>query len=150
MKKLLAFLLLAGSAAFAQQGVPGTLIQQSPTMLNACSVRANSGAVNAQVTSTLTPPSGWSVYICGLDFTASNNGTAAVTFTTTTWTSTNLSGWAYQFSSVSAINLNDLDKSFYFVVPIKSAVPGTAVTIVSPAANADAAYNQNIYYYFAP
>jgi hypothetical protein len=134
----------------AQQGVPGTLVQQSPTMLNACTPSNKSAAVNNAVTVSLTPPNGLFTYICGIDLTVSEDATGLVAQTNASFTSTNLGGWAYEFSTTAALNTTPVDKNFYFPTPVKSAQPGVAVTVVSPAANTHAAYNVNVYYYFAP
>src|SRR4051812_2777664 len=97
------FALLAGVSLYAQQGVPGTIVQQSPTELRACSPTHSDAAINTQVTVTLTPPSGQSVYICGIDFTASQNATATAN-TNSQFTSTNLGGWKFTYSLAATAN----------------------------------------------
>jgi hypothetical protein len=150
MKRLLLVLLALCAAAVAQQGIPGTLVQQSPTMLNACTVITKNGGINTAITTTITPPASQFVYICAIDLTLSNDATGTGVSTNLSWTSTNLGAWSYQFSQVGTANTTPIDKNFYFTFPVKSANAGTAVTLVSPAVNAHAAYNQNVYYYFAP
>jgi hypothetical protein len=140
-------LLLAGAPTQAQQN-GASRVQQDATMLNACSPTNQTAAVNTQVTVTLTPPSGQSVYICGVDLTASQNGTATAN-TNSTFTSTNLGGWLWKYSIAATANLA-ISQAFYFSQPMKSVIPGTAVTIVSPAALAQTAFSINVYYYFAP
>lgn len=151
MKRLfttLAFLVFA-VPALAQQGVPGQIVQQSATDMQACtSVNAN-GAVNATATVTITPPNGQSVYLCGLDISISADATGGTTATNLSFTSTNIGGWQWKFSWAGTVSTN-LIQIFNFVRPIKSTTPGTAVTIVSPAAGLHNAYNINAYYYFAP
>jgi hypothetical protein len=132
----------------AQQGVPGALIQQSPTELRACTPAHADGAINNQQTVTITPPSGQSVYICGLDVSASQNATATAN-TNVKFTSTNIGGWAYTYSLAATANIM-MAQAFNFSQPIKSVIPGTAVTIVSPAALANTAFSINVYYYQAP
>jgi hypothetical protein len=132
----------------AQQGVPGALVQQSPTELRACVPTHNDLAVNNQVTLTITPPPGQSVYICGLDVTASQNGTATIN-TNSKFTSTNIGGWVFEYSLAATANTM-MAQAFNFSQPLKSVIPGTAVTIVSPAAIANTAFSINAYYYTAP
>lgn len=145
----LALVLSLAPAAFAQQASNATPTQQTATMANACVPSSTTNAVNTTSTLTLTPPAGMFVYLCGLDLNVSNNATGAVVATNLVWTSTNLGGWQYKFSSVNAANTNGLDKSFVWSPIIRSAQPGLAVTIVSPAANAQAAYTITGYYYFS-
>lgn len=146
---LLALLLLALGATSAQaQSAAPTLVQQSPTMLNACTSANATAAVNNQVTLTITPPSGQYVYLCGWDVTVSQNGTATAN-TNQSFTSTNIGGWAWKYSLAATANLA-LPQAFFLPFPVKAAQPGTAVTIVSPSALANTAFNINAYYYFGP
>lgn len=147
-KWLVFTLLLCAFGASAQQGVPGQLVQQSPTDLGACTAANATAAVNNQVTLTITPPNGMSVYICGIDVSVSQDGTATVN-TNTQFTSTNIGGWKWTYSLAATANLS-ITQFFDFNHPIKSTTPGTAVTIVSPTAKADTAFNINAYYYIAP
>jgi len=145
-------LLVLAAPARAQQGVqnppdlPGTPVTITGfpgiTTLNA------TAAINNAVTLTLTPPAGSFVYLCGLDLIVSNSATGAVVATNLSFTSTNIGGWAYKYSMVGTANTNGVDRSFTWWPCIKSSTAGTAVTIVSPAANAQAAYSINGYYYF--
>lgn len=140
---VLALLLLLAGPLHAQ-----TLVQQSATALNACSTANSTAAVNNQVTLTITPPSGQFVYLCGLDITVSQNGTATAN-TNASFTSTNLGGWAWKYSLAATANLA-LVQPFYFSIPVKGAAAGVAVTVVSPTALAQTAFSINGYYYFAP
>lgn len=139
-------LLLSGTPAHAQQN-GASRVQQDATMLNACTPTNQTAAVNTQVTVTLTPPAGQSVYLCGIDVTASQNATSTAN-TNLTFTSTNLGGWLFKYSLAATVNIA-LSQSFYFSQPVKSVIPGTAVTVVSPAATAQTAFSINAYYYFA-
>jgi hypothetical protein len=143
----LALLALVMTSPMRAQQNGATRIQQDPTMLNACTPINGTAAVNTQVTVTLTPPSGLSVYVCGVDVTVSQNATSTAN-TNLTFTSTNLGGWLYKYSLAATANLA-LSQSFYWSQPVKSVIPGTAVTIVSPAATAQTAFSINAYYYFA-
>ena len=145
----LVFIALAAPSVLAQQ-VQGTAIQQVPTRLDACTPINATAAINNAVTLTITPPAGQFVYLCGWDLTVSNNGTGAVVATNLSFTSTNLSGWKVAYSMVGTANTTGFQYNTAFNSPIKSSAAGTAVTIVSPAANAQAVYNVNAYYYFAP
>lgn len=146
---ILGFLLLAATPSWAQTP---TLVQQSQTMLNACTAFNQTAAVNAQVTVTLTPPAGQYVYVCGIDVASSQNGTSTAN-TNSQYTSTNLgpSGntWGWKYSLAAAAN-TAISQSFYFTQPLKSTQPGVAVTIVSPTALAQTAFSINAYFYYAP
>ncbi len=136
---------LVSASAFAQ-AIP---VQQQATRPDACSTVNATAAVNNTATVTLTPPNGQYVYVCGIDLTVSDDATGAVAQTNVSFTSTNLGGWAYKYSFANAANTT-LSQVFVFNVPLKSAVAGTVVTLVSPAINLHAAYSINAYYYFAP
>lgn len=141
--------IMAIATLFALPAVSQTAVQQAPTRLDSCSTVNATAAVNNTATVTLTPPNSQSVYLCGLDIAISNDATGAVTQANVSFTTTNLGGWAWKYSSANAANTS-LTQAFYWNVPVKSAQPGVAVTIVSPAVNAHAAYSINAYYYFAP
>jgi hypothetical protein len=134
-----AVMLLASAGSVAAQAVYGPPV----TTTNA------TAAVNNTVTLSLTPPTPQQyVYVCGLDLTVSNNATGGVVSTNLSFTSINLGGWAYKFSAVNAANTNGIDRSFTWSSCIKSTTAGTGVAIISPAANAQASYSINAYYYY--
>lgn len=156
MKKLLRSLWLAallalavGHLALAAGEVP---VQQIPTRLDACTAIAyGTAAANTQVTATITVPSGQYAYICGISADVCGNATGTVQ-TNVTFTTTNLpSTPTYQYST--AINpnscLNPPLREFPGA-PIKSAAPGTNVTVVTPAGAAQTLYTLRVYYYLAP
>jgi hypothetical protein len=149
---LAALFLCAASAAHAQALQPPigppVLVQRSPTDLQACSVSHGDAAINTLVTLTVTPPAGQYVYLCGWDYQVATNGTATAQ-SNVKWTSTNLGGLAVEYSTPATANTTIVG-TYYFNVPIRSATPGTAITIVSPAIAAQNAYSANAYYYFAP
>lgn len=152
MKKLLLInmLVVFASTLLAQQGPSGALVQNSPTELRACTPAHADAAVNTTVTLTIpTPPSGQSIYLCGLDLSVSNDATGAVVSTNLAFTSTNFGGWKWVFSSANAASSNST-QVFSWTFGAKSPIPGTAVTFVSPAINLHAAYSINAYYYYAP
>lgn len=145
---ILGTLLLWAGPAYAQAP---TLVQQSPTALNACTPINATAAVNTAATVTLTPPAGQYVYVCGIDVSASNDNTATAN-TNASFTSTNLgpSGntWAWKYSFAATASLG-ISQAFYFAIPLKSTTPGTAVTVVGPAV-AHTMDSINVYYYYAP
>lgn len=147
-RSLTALLLVLSVAALGAQQNGSTRVQQDPTMLNACTPINATAAVNNQVTVTLLPPAGQSVYVCGIDVTASQNATSTAN-TNLTFTSTNLGGWLYKYSLAATVNIM-ASQAFYWSQPLKSVIPGTAVTIVSPAATAQTAFSINAYFYYAP
>jgi hypothetical protein len=122
------------SVIHAQQGVPGTLVQNSPTELRSCTSVHVDAAVNTLATLTIpAPPSGMYVYMCGLDLSVSNDATGAVVSTNLKFTSTNFNGWAFVFSSANAAS-STLNQVFNWAYLLKAPTAGTAVTFVSPAA----------------
>ena len=136
--------LVTVTSAFAQQGVPGTLVQQSPTMLNACNKSAT-GQGTAQQTLTLTPGSGKYVYLCGFDMEA-----CATTAPTATLINTTTTGFPAVFkwqAVVGAANTCAVTSIFFGFGPLKSSSPGAAVTLVTNAAIASVTYNINAYWY---
>jgi hypothetical protein len=141
---------LKHSTVHAQQGVSGTLVQNSPTELRSCTSVHNDAAVNNTLTLTIpAPPSGLYIYMCGLDLSISNDATGAVASTNLKFTSTNFGSWTWEFSSVNTASSN-VFQVFNWIFLLKAPVAGTAVTIISPAANLHAAYSMNGYYYYAP
>lgn len=142
---------LCAVPSFAQQGVQTPVLGAIPVAISstpATTTANNTAAINNPVTLTLTPPAGQFVYVCGLDLIVANDATGAVAATNLSFTSTNLGGWAYKYSMVGTANTNGVDRSFAWTHCVKSAAATTAVTIVSPAANAHATYSINAYYYF--
>jgi hypothetical protein len=145
------FLLNEGARLHAQQGVPGTLVQQSPTQLNASTKFCTTTAVVAsQVTCTMTPSGGNSVYLTSLDLMVCQNGTATAN-TNLTFTSTNLTGSpVWQESLAATANLCAPQHTIILPTPLKASTPGTAVTIVSPASQTNTAFTITASWYEAP
>lgn len=143
--------LLAGVCPASAQA---TLIQQSPTMLQACTPINATAAVNTTATVTIpAPPAGQSIYVCGIDITVSFNTGGPTASTNVSFTSTNLgpagNTWAWKTSWVGTASTNII-QAFTFTLPIRATNAGTAVTIVSPAINATAAYSITASYFIAP
>jgi hypothetical protein len=142
---VLALALLLPGTAWAQATVPS---QQAATRLDACSSQNAAGAVNAQITVTITPPNGMYVYVCGIDLLASQDATATVN-TNLAFTSTNLGSWRYTYSMPATVNITQTYNSMWNSV-VKSTAAGTATVITSPAATLHTAFSINVYYYIAP
>ncbi len=150
MKRGLLVLILwcVASSVSAQVVQNGQVINNGP---RPCSVAHGDAVVNTLVTvSTPTPRGGQAVFVCGIDLTVSNDSTGAVTQVNVQFTSANLGGWKYTYSSINAANTNGLDKIFYPNLPLRASIEGVPVSIASPAINLHAAYSINLYYYIAP
>lgn len=133
----------------AQQGP--TLIQQSATMLNAASKFCTTTAViNSQVTCTMTPSGGNSVYITSIDLMVCQNATSTIN-TNLTFTTTNITGSPiFQESLAATANLCTPVHTIVFPTGLKSSTQGVAATIVSPAATAQTAFTISASWYEAP
>lgn len=155
MKRFIITIWLLSVCIFAPQvfaqGVPGTLTQQSPTRLDSCTgINAKSTAVNTLATVTIPAVSGQYIYLCGVSFEVTNSATGAVTQANVCWTTTNLGGIQWCYSSTNAANTSTTFTPTLPTQTVKAALPGTAVTVLSPAINAQIIYNANAYYYYAP
>jgi hypothetical protein len=131
-----------------------TVIQQSPTRLDACNVTATAtGAANTAVTVTATPPAGQYFYLCwvwiGQAANAAVTGAAgpAPVYTTTNLP-TNLVWWGNNATQLTGAFSLIVDSTFGF--PIKTQSPGTAFTIVTSAGQSTNSVRINIAGYFAP
>lgn len=147
MRKLtLALLALLFTAGLASAQVS---TQQSATHADAATAVAVTGtAVNNQYTATITVPAGQYAYITAISFDVCTNGTGTAA-NQVTFTSTNLSGspvWPFSVAATASICQHWVD-----TIPggLKSAAPGTNVTIVTPAAAANNSYTVRAYYYIA-
>lgn len=133
-----------------------TLVQHSATMLQAATkVTSVNLAINTAITTqlTMTPSAGNYVYITAMDLTVCQNNTGLAQ-TNVAWQFTqgiSPSGTVpiWQYSTALSVN-SCIFKIFPFTVPLKSISPGTAVILTSAAADAQAAYNGNVYWYEAP
>ncbi len=156
MKRILAALLivlLAPVLVFAQAGVPGTLTQQSPTMLNACGVLASAtAAVGTGATATVTVPNAQFTYICGIEITLVCGTTTCTAIAATAITTANLGGLAFTLPSTGMGAAAGTATVAYFMYPnpLKSAAPGTTITVGATPAVANGVWRVNIYGYFAP
>ncbi len=151
-------LALAGSA-LAQATAPP--VQQTQQRLDAATgVCALAGAVNstqAAGTCTITPPAGQYVYFTYMDVAQCQDGTASISGIQLNFTSTNLNGWVVETSVLSAAtittnagtNLCAHGGGGALTTPLRSAVAGTAVTIVPPAQTAHVSFPMLMEYYFS-
>lgn len=155
MRKIaLALAVLLGSAAAALAQAPP--VQQSGQRLDAGTAVAVSGTfntVNNQTTATVSPPAGQYAYITRVELESCQDATASANVNLN-FTSTGLGSgasaspqWAISLPATADLcAFRDLN----FAAPLKSAIAGQNVTIVSPAAIAHTAYSTKIYYYFSP
>lgn len=149
MKRLLLLIsplvLLVTFAAFAGQPpvstTPGIGDQSS------CLVAHQDQAVNTQVTLTLVPGQGQSVYICGWDYTVAQDGTGTAQ-TNVLWQTDNLNNLSSEYST-SALPNSFISGNYQYIRPVRAQSPGF-VRFRSPAAATHNAYSLNVYYYFGP
>jgi hypothetical protein len=147
---LLALLLALPGLASAQNAVPQ--VQQNGTMLNAATLACSYSAafaVNQQETTTCTPNAGQFVYITAIAFDVCTNGTGSAT-TPTTFTTTNLPGAPTFGFAIAATAEICQHWQIPFATPLKSNAAGTAVTVVSPAAATNNAYQATVFGYSSP
>lgn len=100
-------------------------------------------AVNNQVTLTIPAAAGLYNYVCQLTYHASQDGTATAQTNAVT-TSTNFNAFAIKYSLTATATIN-FDQAFVWGTPgagcVKSTLPGTATTFVSPVAGANIAFS---------
>lgn len=141
---LLAALLLAPAAAFAQ-----TAVQQSPTRLDAAQFVQSS--TTSAATITITPPAGQYVYVTNVEITNCAGATAVTAAAVTSVTTTNLGGAAWTLGSgTTAGACQPSPINGPFALPLKSSSPGTAATVVLPTFATNQTVRVSVYYYFAP
>jgi hypothetical protein len=152
----LGFLIGLTAAALGQVSV-----QQSPSRLDAatgvCALATAVNATQAAGTCTITPPAGQYVYFTYMQVGQCQDGTASISGIQLNFTSTNLNGWVQETSYLSAatITTNAGTNLCAYVggaltTPLRSAVAGTAVTIVPPAQTAHVSFPMVMHYYYAP
>src|SRR5262245_16282933 len=124
-----AFVLLAAAMLLAQ--IPGTLVQQSPTMLHAAT---NVGySARSAATITITVPGSQYAYITGIDITNCAGATAVTAAAPTNITTTNIQGSpSFMVGSGATAGLCQPTGSVNFSTPLKSQSAGTNVTFVLP------------------
>lgn len=148
----LILMLAVPSVVIAQTGTPVSI---APTPLitvqpYVTATAADEGAVNKQLTVTITPPAGQYFYLVAYEIGVMQNATStAVTnglFTQTGFTNLPITG----LSLPATANLNGNDIFYSFPIPVKSKTAGAAVTFVSPAALTNAAFTYHVWGYTAP
>lgn len=149
MKRLLALLLLAAFPAFAQ--APPPPIQQGSQRLDSGTVCANGtnyNTVNTTSTATIAAGQGY-FYVTWLSISLAQNATAS-TAANLNFTSTNLNGIQWGYSTLATASATVvIAPGPVGAVPIKSSSPGTAVTVVSPAAATNTGYAITICGYYS-
>lgn len=151
MKTLILAACLLASSVLAQAVQTATPTQQTSTHADAMTTTNATAAINTIATVTISAPQqGFSIYVCEIDLSVTNDATGAVVATNAAFTTTNLGGWQYKYSMVGTANTVGVDRSWNFAPGCIKATTGSSVTIVSPAANAHAIYNINAVYYVAP
>lgn len=129
---------------------PQAPIQQTATMLNACTtIAVAQPAISAAGTATATPPAGQYLYLCGLDYQACASGAAPAATVNIFFTTTGLPGLPRYQLDVPATAGVCQTGAFYFEFPLKSTAAGAAVTFVSPSLITNVQFNLNLYGYFA-
>lgn len=146
MKLKNAVLIVLGLVACVTLAWAQSAVQQTSTMLNAVAAANYNGT--AQGTITLTPPPSWYVYVTDLDAQHCASGTAGAAGTPVFITSTNLPNLPRIGTDTLVPIATCIFRNVHFAQPLKSAAAGTAVTVVTPAAETNVTYNLNVYYYF--
>ena len=147
-------LLLLGVNASAQQGswvtiAPTPSVSVSPYVPGTI---ADEGAINKQLTVTITPPSGQYFYLTNLEYSACSNATG-LAMTNALFTQTGFTWLPINQVSIPAASVNTCGavvSNSYGANPVKSKTPGATVTFVSPAANAQVAFTLHAFGFFAP
>ena len=144
---LVCVLLLPIAAASAQ--VPGTLTQQSPERLDAVTQVGTS--VTSAATITIAVPSGQYAYITNVEITNCAGSAAVTAAAVTSVTTTNLRGATWTVGSGATAGLcQPSPGNTSFPLGLKSAAPGTDVTVVLPTFATNQSIRVSVYYYVAP
>jgi hypothetical protein len=135
-----------GAPVHAQNGATPVQItgQRQDVGTKFCTTTAT---VNGQVTCTMQPSGSNYAYITSIDLMVAQNGTGTAN-TNLTFTTTNITGApVFQESLAATANLSAPPHTIVFATPLKSATPGAAVTIVSPAAQTNTAFTISASWY---
>jgi hypothetical protein len=152
----LALSLGLSGAVLAQQNTAPT-VQQIGTRLDALTstaVSTNYNTVNTQAVATVTPPAGQYAYITRIELEAIQDGTSTACVNCA-FTSSGLGSgataspqWGFSIAATAdAVVFRDVN---FGASPLRSAAPGTNVTITSPTAKTDLAFGIKVYYYTSP
>lgn len=153
MRKILLSLLalpLLSSLAFGQAAV-----QQTATRFDAATavaVSTNYNTVNSQAVATIVVPAGQYAYITRVELEAIQDGTATAAVNSA-FTSTGLGTgataspqWGFSLAATADATLY---RDVNMTTALKSAAPGTNVTVTSPAAATHLGFGIKVYYYLA-
>ena len=145
---MLVGLLLAATTSFAQQVITATPTQQSATDLQAATVVGTS--VTSASTITIAAVSNMYFYVTGIEITNCAGSSAVTAAAVTSVTTTNLGGAAWTVGSGATAGLcQPSPVNMPLGRPIKSAVPGTAVTFVLPTFATNQTVRVSVYGYYA-
>ena len=142
---LFALLCLVASLTFAQGP---TNVQQSAQRLDAATTVGTSATSAATIT--ITVPANQYFYLTGIDITNCAGASAVTAAAVTTITTTNFAGTtpAWTIGSGTTAGACQPTISPTFSVPLKSATPGTNVTVVLPTFATNQTVRVNVYGYF--
>lgn len=133
--------LFAGSEAWAQ--VSPTQITQTATRLDAATVGGLAGgiATNAQVTATVAAVANQYFYVTSIFMQNCMDATGAA-IPLVAWTTANLPGNpTFIANAASAASTCAVPILLNFTTPLKSLIPGTAVTLTSPSGISHVSFN---------
>lgn len=140
--------LLVAALLIAEPALAQAPVQQVPTRLDAATNTSTANTTGAVIT--ITPPGGNYVYVTGVDITNCAGASAVTGATPTTLSSTNLNGATWTIGSGATAGLCQPVPASLAALPLKSAAPGTNVTITLPAFATNQTVRVTAYYYFAP
>src|SRR5260370_40497892 len=136
----------------AQSGVPGTLVQTSPTHQDSASVCLNSASSGG--TLTFTPPGSQYFYLHEIDFQngQSTTGVAAAAAPTQVTISNIAGSPIWNMASGAVTTPGTITQSFSVLYPtgLKSSVPGSSVVVTLPALITNQFLRVNACGYYAP
>lgn len=154
MRKFLLALALLALACQAQAQTPLVpLVQQSSQRLDAATTCFNGSSYNTvanQSTATITAVAGQYFYITWIYLAAANDATGVVN-TNLNFTSTGIVGtpqWGY--SQVATADAGTIISQGPLSTPLRTAAPGTAATIVSPASQTHTGFAITVCGYYSP
>jgi len=145
------FFFAALAALWAGVASAQVAIQQNATHLDAATAVAFAqAAVGSASTATITVPSGQYAYITAIGIDLAQDGTGVAVANSNTTAMGNISGGPqWTFSCPLTISSNCVGVRENFSVPLKSAAPGTNVTLTT-GSGTHIQYTVRIYYYLAP
>ena len=152
MRKLLIGFLALASLAFVSSA-QAQVAQGNPVFWNGSRqdvATLVATTASSATTLTITPPSGQSVYVTAIRVTNCAGAAAVTAAAVTSVTSTNLGGYTYTVGSGTTAGACAQDAVDSFSgAGLKSAQPGTAVTVVTPTFATNQTVRVSVYYYFA-